>query len=90
MNQPDLFTLSLPGIPDDVWDLFCAEADKIRAYRKHYSARTIAEYIRHHKTIDAGGREFVLNNNWVPIMARHYMTSRNCAGFFETRERHAA
>jgi SM-20-related protein len=26
-----------------------------------------------------------LNNNWVPAMARAYMASRGCEGFFETR-----
>lgn len=91
MMQPDLFSSRIPpGVPIDVWQLFCAEADKVRAFRDHYSARTIAEFIRHHRNIAAGTREFVLNNNWVPLMAREYMTSRGCWGFFEVREKQAA
>lgn len=77
------------GIPVDVWNLFVAEADKIRvAGRTHYSARTILEFIRHHQFVNADNREFVINNNWQSTIARAYMVLRNCPGFFETRDRH--
>jgi len=90
MTQLDLLTLTTPDmpppeVPQQVWTLFCAEADLMRSYRDHYSARTIAEYIRHNFRINNAGREFVINNNWVPAMARAYMASRGCEGFFETR-----
>lgn len=79
------------GVPVDVWQHFVAEADSVRATgRDHYSARTIAEFIRHHRIIHSRSDGFVLNNNIVPVMARAYMALRHCPGFFETRERQAA
>lgn len=91
MIQPSLFDCGPPsGVPADVWALFVAEADKIRRMgRDHYSARTILEFLRHHQFIDAGGREFIINNNWQAAIARQYMAVRNCPGFFETRQRAA-
>lgn len=75
------------GVPHDVFALFVREADRIRnAGRTHYSARTICEYLRHHATIEAKGRDFVINNNWVPAMSRAYMRMRGCYRFFELRD----
>ena len=91
MMQPLPFDAPPRGVPADVWWLFVREADKVRASgRDHYGARTIMEVIRHHQVIDAGNREFVINNNWQADLARAYMALRNCPGFFETRERREA
>jgi hypothetical protein len=75
------------GVPLDVWTLFVREADKIRSMgRDHYSARTIIEHLRHNAFIENPGREFVINNNWVPDMARAYMKMRGCWSFFFIRD----
>ncbi len=75
------------GVPHDVFALFVREADRIRnAGRTHYSARTICEYLRHHAIMEARGRDFIINNNWIPDMARAYMRMRGCYVFFEIRE----
>jgi hypothetical protein len=77
------------GVPVEVWRLFVCEADRVRnSGRTHYSARTILEFIRHHQVINAGNRDFVVNNNWQAGIARAYMALRNCPRFFETREKH--
>lgn len=74
------------GVPLDVWTLFVREADKVwNSGRTHYSARTLLEFIRHHQIIDAGNRDFVVNNNWQAIMSRSYMSMRNRWGYFEIR-----
>ena len=88
--QLSLFTHCPQGVPEDVWSLFVREADKVRASgRNHYGARTILEVIRHHQVIDAGNRDFIINNNWQAAIARAYMRFRNCPGFFETRGHHS-
>ena len=82
---------TITGVPAKVWHLFVIQADAVRlSGREYYSARTIAEYLRHHRQIERGEREFIVNNNWVPVMARAYMDLRGCLGFFETREKRAA
>lgn len=40
--------------------------------RKHYSARTIVEYIRHETLLAESGGEFKINNNIVADLARLY------------------
>lgn len=88
--QLSLFSHCPQGVPEDVWRLFVREADKVRASgRDHYGARTILEVIRHHQVIDAGNREFIINNNWQAAIARAYMRLRNCPGFFEIRSHHS-
>jgi hypothetical protein len=77
------------GVPVELWNLFCADADAIRATgRKHYSARCICEAIRHSYALRNRGAEYLLNNNLIPVMARAYMVLRDCPRFFETREKH--
>lgn len=76
------------GVPLDVWTLFVREADKVWASgRKHYSARTLLEFIRHHQVIEAGNRDFIINNNWQADIARAYLRMRNDRwSFFELRD----
>ena len=59
--------------------------------RKHYSAQTIVELLRHESVLrEAPGSEWKINNNVRPDLARLFMAVYpECAGFFETRERKA-
>jgi hypothetical protein len=50
---------------------FESQAHKvINSGRKHYSARTIVEYIRHNTLLAETGGEFKINNNSVADLAR--------------------
>lgn len=56
-----------------VWRAFEREADKVWARgRRHYSARTILEHLRHETALSDSRIEFKLNNNVAPDMARLY------------------
>lgn len=69
---------------------FDQEANKLRAAgRTHYSARTIAEFLRHETAVSQIGGELKLDNNVVPDMARLYMelTGPAALGFFSLRAR---
>ena len=70
-----------------VWARFCREADKLRAIgRKHYSARTIIEVLRHESALTDSDPMFRLNNNHAPDLARLYrLTHAGAEGFFEVR-----
>lgn len=75
-----------------VWSSFCYQADTIwNKGIRHYSARTIGEYLRHHTAMSDAGHDFKLND-WIwPDLARLYMhVYPDRAGFFETRGRRAA
>jgi DNA modification methylase len=74
-----------------VWERFEREASYIWFRgRRHYSARTIIEWLRHETVLREAVRqdvgEFKLNNNWVPDLARLYgMVYPDRSGLFETR-----
>jgi hypothetical protein len=70
-----------------IWQAFCREANKVWAMgRRHYSARTIIEVLRHESAISEVGGEWKINGNYVPDLARLYMeTFPERGGFFETR-----
>jgi hypothetical protein len=72
-----------------VWLAFEHEADRIWGMgRRHYSARTIYEYLRHDTTVKEGPNELELklNNNVVPDLARLYILMHpDRDGFFERR-----
>jgi hypothetical protein len=56
------------------------------AGRRHYSARTIMESIRHDTDVAEVGGTFKINNNIIPDCARLFLTLHpECAGFFELR-----
>lgn len=89
-TRPDLFRPEFLGWLKDnwpVWVAFRAQADRIwQRGRKHYSARTIVEWLRHETLAAERGGDFKLNGNYVPDLARLY----NCyhperEGFFEFR-----
>lgn len=70
-----------------IWLRFCAEADKVwRRGRRHWSARTIIEYLRHETALAEVGGLFKVNNNYAPDLARLYAeTYPDRACLFETR-----
>ena len=70
-----------------VWSAFEREADRVWARgRRHYSARTILEHLRHESALSDDGRDWKLNNNAAPDLARLYrLTHPDRAGLFELR-----
>lgn len=69
------------------WIRFKAEADRIwNRGRRHYSARTIIEFLRHETLAADACAEFKINGNIVPDLARLYLLVHpERAGFFELR-----
>jgi hypothetical protein len=56
---------------EHIWDAFVREAFKAHsAGRKHYSARTIIEFLRHHSMMSEKSGEWKINNDVVPYLAR--------------------
>jgi hypothetical protein len=72
-----------------VWTAFQREADRIwNRGRRHYSARTIGEVLRHESALREGPNEhnWKLNDHYWPDLARLYMlTHQGREGFFERR-----
>lgn len=70
-----------------VWLAFEREANRVwNRGRRHYSARTLIEYLRHETALADDGREWRLNNNAAPDLARLYrLTHPDRAGLFELR-----
>lgn len=77
------------GVAMDLWQAFVEEADKVRRTRNHYSARTLIEYIRHHRQIK-GGTPYTVNNCCQVALSEAYMKLRRCPDFFERRHGEAA
>lgn len=72
-----------------IWERFEKEANAIYARnRKHYSARTIGEYLRHETALkESPENEWKLNDHRWPDLARLYLLLYpERAGFFELRE----
>lgn len=71
----------------DIWRAFEREADKVwNRGRRHYSARTLVEYLRHETTLADAGADFKINNNIAPDLARLYRLRYPArASLFETR-----
>jgi hypothetical protein len=72
-----------------VWEAFEREANAVwNGGRRHYSARTIGEYLRHEsQTREAPNcLQLKLNDHWWPDLARLYMLMHpDRDGFFERR-----
>ena len=72
-----------------IWEAFEREADLIwNSGRRHWSARTIGEYLRHETAIREGGdgTGFKVNDHAWPSLARIYMLMHpDREGFFERR-----
>jgi hypothetical protein len=72
-----------------VWHAFEREANRVwNRGRRHYSARTLIEYLRHNTALADDDIEFKLNNNSAPDLARLYhLVYPGRADLFETRGR---
>ncbi|MGH8032716.1 MAG: hypothetical protein ACREO8_10220 [Luteimonas sp.] len=70
-----------------VWRAFEKEADRVwDKGRRHYSARTIIEFLRHETSLTDTDASLKLNGNAVPDMARLYRLRYPArADLFETR-----
>lgn len=71
-----------------VWEAFCDQAFKVRDRGfKHYSARTIIHFLRHHSAIAEIGGAWKLNNNYSPYLGRLFdLRYPNAKGLWEYRE----
>lgn len=71
----------------ELFNAFIREAHTVRDKGfDHYSARTIAEYIRHHTAVSGSDYAFKVNNNIIPVMARASMAMfPYLNGLFELR-----
>lgn len=72
----------------EVWRQFEAEANRVwlNKANKHYSARTIVEYLRHHSAANDSGADFKINDHHAPVLARLWtFLYPERAGFFELR-----
>lgn len=72
-----------------LWEIFEMEASAVWiAGRRHYSARTIVEWIRHNMAAREKSGDFKINNNEVPDLARLYVLMwPERADLFELRGR---
>ena len=76
----------MAGANFEIWKAFEAEATHIwQRGRAHYSARTIAEYLRHETAIREAGEVFKINNNEFPCMARLFVMLNPDKPLFEFR-----
>lgn len=71
----------------DVWDAFKKfTIQAAAAGRRRLSARLVVERMRWESVVSEKDREFKINNNIAPALARKMMTDHPLyAGFFETR-----
>jgi len=70
-----------------IWRDFEQRALQMAHVRSHYSAMAIVQVIRW-DTLLRGGDDFKINNNWVPGLARHWLSihGRKFPGFFRLRD----
>lgn len=71
-----------------VWRRFEDEANKVwDSGRRHYSARTIGEFLRHETALGDTDEHYKINDHIFPDLARLYMTLYSeRPGFFEVRD----
>lgn len=89
-NHADQFTDEFVNwLPENthIWDAFVSEAFKIRQKGfKHYSARTIVHFLRHHSALQENGSGWKINNNHSPYLARLFdLRYPHAAGLWEYR-----
>jgi hypothetical protein len=88
-NADKLSSEFLKWLPNNqhIWQAFVANTDKIIARGfKHYSSKTIVEYIRHETALHQNGGDHKLNNNITPYLSRLYdLCYPEKAGLFEYR-----
>lgn len=72
----------------DFFRAFVIEAHKIAQHRDHYSARTIAEVLRHNSLIEDGSKHFKISNDIIPLAAHVSMDMFPALnGLFSTKRR---
>ena len=73
---------------DHIWKAFERQAILIaRSGHKHYSARTIVEYLRHHSALQEKDGMWKINDHVTPYLSRRFMGQHpQYIGFFETRK----
>ena len=73
-----------------IWEAFEREANNVWASgRRHYSAYTVIEVLRHHTLLADKDAEFKINQRWTSSIARLYaFMYAERAELFEYRERH--
>lgn len=72
----------------EVWRMFEREANRVwrNKANKHYSARTIVEYLRHHSAANDSSVDFKINDHAAPVLARLWtFLYPERSGFFELR-----
>lgn len=76
--ESDLYTQGYADWLQDNWHIwrgFCEQADALWARgRRHYSARTIIEWMRHNSAMAESNGDFKINNNFAPDCARLYVS----------------
>lgn len=76
LKHPKFFTNNIGWVIDN-WNVIKAfeniALDIIYVGRDHYSARTIVEVMRHNSVIADTDKEFKLNNNSAPDLARIFV-----------------
>lgn len=88
--RPELFRADFLGWINEnwgVWDAFHRQANRVwDSGRRHYSARTIIEWLRHETSVSERSGAWKLNNVFVPDLARLYVCMYpHREGFFEQR-----
>lgn len=93
-RRPDHFRPDFRAYLIDNWHVYLEferRALQVAGRRKHYSARTIAEVIRHDTVIGELAGDWKINNNAIPDFARLFAAMNfQYAGLFEFREHKAA
>jgi hypothetical protein len=75
-NNPSMFRASFRDWIISNYRIYAdfeKRANHIAQFRQHYSARTIAEVIRHESILKEDDHAFKLNGNVVPDLARLYV-----------------
>mgnify|MGYP007089738799 CR=1 FL=1 len=90
-SNEELFSKEfLRWLPENlhVWQAFCDETFKVRARGfKHYSARTIIHFLRHHSAVAESTGPWKVNNNYSPYLARLFdLKFPHLKGLWEYRE----
>jgi hypothetical protein len=92
LGKPECFREDFGAWLEENWVLWLAfegEAAKVwSAGRRHYSANTIIEYLRHQTQLRDSSSEFKFNDRWTSSMARLFaMMNPKMSDIFEFRER---
>jgi hypothetical protein len=91
-KNPEVFQDGFAAWLDEnhhIYQDFERRALAVARFRYHYSARTIAEVMRHDSVISETHSAFKLNNRHIPDLGRLFMLRHPVHdGMFETRQSH--